>query len=104
VKLKFTAVGGFLGLAFAMGSANAAAPTDPQIAAIVVTANQVDIDAGKLALTKAQSPDVKKFAQLMITDRSPIFLIKRTAFSSARRPVDYERLYYRGDHIALSRA
>jgi GntR family transcriptional regulator len=30
---------------------------------------------------------------------SPIFLIERTTFSSAHRPVDYERLYYRGDHI-----
>lgn len=30
---------------------------------------------------------------------SPIFLIERTTFSSNRRPVDYERLYYRGDHI-----
>ena len=30
--------------------AQGAGPTDPQIAAIVVTANQVDIDAGKLAL------------------------------------------------------
>ncbi len=43
-------------------------PTDPQIAAIVVTANQVDIDAGTLARTKAKSADVKTFAQLMITD------------------------------------
>ncbi len=30
---------------------------------------------------------------------SAIFLIERTTFSSAHRPVDYERLYYRGDHI-----
>jgi GntR family transcriptional regulator len=30
---------------------------------------------------------------------SPIFLIERTTFSRDRRPVDYERLYYRGDHI-----
>ena len=30
---------------------------------------------------------------------SPIFLIERTSFSSGRLPVDYERLYYRGDHI-----
>jgi GntR family transcriptional regulator len=30
---------------------------------------------------------------------SPIFLIERTSFSAHRRPVDYERLYYRGDHI-----
>jgi GntR family transcriptional regulator len=30
---------------------------------------------------------------------SPIFLIERTTFSANHRPVDYERLYYRGDHI-----
>jgi putative membrane protein len=47
-------------------------PTDPQIAAIVVTANQVDIDAGKLAMSKAQSADVKAFAQLMITDHTAV--------------------------------
>jgi GntR family transcriptional regulator len=29
----------------------------------------------------------------------PIFLIERTSYSANRRPVDYERLYYRGDHI-----
>ena len=47
-------------------------PTDPQIAAIVVTANQVDIDAGMLAKSKAASPDVKSFAQLMITDHTGV--------------------------------
>ncbi len=36
---------------------------------------------------------------LGIDSGSPIFLIERTTFSSHRRPVDYERLYYRGDHI-----
>jgi GntR family transcriptional regulator len=30
---------------------------------------------------------------------SPIFLIERTSFSTGHQPVDYERLYYRGDHI-----
>lgn len=30
---------------------------------------------------------------------SPIFLIERTTYSDRHRPVDYERLYYRGDHI-----
>jgi putative membrane protein len=47
-------------------------PTDPQIAAIVVTANQVDIDAGKLAEAKAQSPEVKSFAQSMVTDHTAV--------------------------------
>jgi GntR family transcriptional regulator len=36
---------------------------------------------------------------LGINPGSPIFLIERTTFSDNRRPVDYERLYYRGDHI-----
>jgi putative membrane protein len=57
-----------LGAAWAQG----AAPSDPQIAAIVVTANQVDIDAGKLAKEKSQTKDVREFAQLMITDHSGV--------------------------------
>ena len=47
-------------------------PNDAQIAAIVVTANQVDIDAGKMAKSKAQSKDVAAFAQRMITDHSGV--------------------------------
>jgi putative membrane protein len=50
----------------------AAAPTDPQIAAIVVTANQVDIDAGKLAGARSHNKDVKSFAHLMVTDHSSV--------------------------------
>jgi putative membrane protein len=72
MKLNYAALAGFLALFFGLGSAQAAGPTDPQIAAIVVTANQVDIDAGKLALSKAKSPEVKTFAQLMITDHSGV--------------------------------
>jgi len=30
---------------------------------------------------------------------SPIFLIERTSFTVGRAPVDYEKLYYRGDQI-----
>ena len=47
-------------------------PTDPQIAAIVVTANQVDIDAGKLAKSKSGNKEVKEFAQRMITDHTGV--------------------------------
>ena len=49
-----------------------AGPTDPQIAAIVVTANQVDIDAGKLARSKAENQEVKAFAGQMVTDHSGV--------------------------------
>ena len=46
--------------------------TDGQIAAIVVTANQVDVDAGRLAASKATNPEVKKFAQTMVTDHTGV--------------------------------
>ena len=48
------------------------APTDPQIAAIVVTGNQVDIDAGKLAEAKAHSAQVREFAKLMVKDHTAV--------------------------------
>ena len=47
-------------------------PTDPQIAAIVVTANQVDIDAGKVAEQKAHSAEVRAFAKRMVTDHTGV--------------------------------
>lgn len=47
-------------------------PTDPQIAHIVVTANQIDIDAGKLAKSRSKNKEVKDFAQRMITDHAAV--------------------------------
>ena len=45
---------------------------DAQIAKIVVTANQVDVDAGRLAASKATNPEVKKLAQTMVTDHTGV--------------------------------
>jgi putative membrane protein len=59
------------GVAFAQG-APAAGPTDAQIAHIVVTANQVDIDAGKVAETKGRRQDVRAFGKQMVTDHSGV--------------------------------
>ena len=59
-------------LAYAVASASPQPINDAQIASIVVTANQVDIDAGKLASTMATNPEVKKFAQLMVTDHTGV--------------------------------
>ena len=53
-------------------AAAAAAPTDPQIAMIAVTADNVDIDAGKLASQKATNPKVKEFAELMVRDHTSV--------------------------------
>ena len=47
-------------------------PNDAQIASIVVTANQVDIDAGKLAASKTSNADVKTFAEQMVTDHTGV--------------------------------
>ena len=54
------------------GIASAQNVNDAQIASIVVTANQVDIAAGKLASSKAANPEVKKFGQLMVTDHTGV--------------------------------
>jgi putative membrane protein len=61
-----------LALWISEASAQPAGPTDAQIAAIVVTANQVDIDAGKLATSRAHAEEVKAFAQQMITDHTGV--------------------------------
>jgi putative membrane protein len=53
-------------------TAGAQAVNDAQIASIVVTANQVDIDAGKLAAERASRPEVKKFGELMVTDHTGV--------------------------------
>jgi putative membrane protein len=56
----------------ASGAAFAQAPNDAQIAHIVVTANQVDIDAGKLAEKRAKSAEVKAFGKQMVTDHGAV--------------------------------
>ena len=66
----FTSV--ILMLAAGFAFAQEGAPNDAQIAQIVVTANQVDIDAGKLAQTKASNTEVKQFAETMIKDHGAV--------------------------------
>lgn len=56
----------------AQTGSTAAAPTDPQIAMIAVTADSVDIDAGKLAAEKSSNPKVKEFAQMMVRDHTSV--------------------------------
>ena len=54
----------------AMAFAQDKGPTDPQIAGIVVTANQIDVDAGKIAKSRSKNKEVQAFAQQMITDHT----------------------------------
>ena len=72
MKTALLSISALLAASLAARPAAAQGPTDPQIAAIVVAANQVDIDAGRLAGTRAANADVKAFAKQMITDHSAV--------------------------------
>ena len=67
-RVRALAIGAALLAAGATASTAQPKINDAQIAAIAVAANQVDVDAGKLALSKGKSGDVKQFAQTMVTD------------------------------------
>lgn len=45
---------------------------DAEIASAAVTANQVDVNYGKIALKRSKNADIKKFAQTMIDDHSGV--------------------------------
>jgi GntR family transcriptional regulator len=47
----------------------------------------------------AVAADSDVAAALKVKQRSPIFRIERTSYSTGSRPVDYERLHYRGDVV-----
>jgi len=47
----------------------------------------------------AVAAEAEVAAALKIKQRSPVFRIERTSYSAGGRPVDYERLHYRGDLV-----
>jgi putative membrane protein len=69
---RIPALAAVLASALAFAAHAQQGPTDPQIAHIVVTANQVDIDAGKLAESKSKSKDVRAFGKEMVTDHTAV--------------------------------
>lgn len=75
-KQKFSMITGAVALA-ALALTNPMAraadgPSDPQIVGIVLAADQIDIDYGKIALAKSKSKTVREFAQRMVTDHSAV--------------------------------
>lgn len=46
--------------------------TDPEIASVAVTANQIDVDYGQIALKKSENQEVLGFANAMIKDHTAI--------------------------------
>src|SRR5512142_801669 len=71
IRKMFTAAC-VVALTIALGETklNAQAPSDPQIVQIVQTANKIDIDQAKLALSKSKNSQVKEFANQMISDHT----------------------------------
>jgi GntR family transcriptional regulator len=47
----------------------------------------------------AVAAEAEVAAALKIKQQSPVFRIERTSYSTGNSPVDYERLYYRGDLV-----
>ncbi|MBS1615465.1 MAG: DUF4142 domain-containing protein [Bacteroidetes bacterium] len=46
--------------------------TDPEIASIAVTANQIDVNYGKIALKKSHNADIRTFAETMVRDHEGV--------------------------------
>lgn len=59
-------------LVFTPASAAQQPPSDANIGAIVLAANQIDIDYGKLAMAESKNKEVQAFAQQMVTDHGAV--------------------------------
>jgi putative membrane protein len=70
--IRLSAAVAALGLLSGAALAQAAKPTDPQIAHIAYTAGVIDVAAAKQALTKSSNKDVKAFAEDMVRDHEAV--------------------------------
>jgi putative membrane protein len=61
-----------LALTSVVATAQGAKPNDAQIAHIAYTADQIDINAAKLALQKSKNKEVRDFAENMVRDHTAV--------------------------------
>src|SRR3954447_14184917 len=71
-RIRSCLVASAVAIAFASPVFAQGGPNDAQIAGIVVAANQVDIDAGKVAEAKGTSKQVKDFGKMMVSDHAGV--------------------------------
>lgn len=64
--------------------------TGPAIAGVLSAANQGEIDAGRLASTKATSTAVRDFANMMVTDHTNALSTARDVFSRSHLVPDMQ--------------
>jgi len=72
MAIRFGAISAALLLGCGVALAQGAKPSDPQIAHIAYTAGEIDIKNGELALQRAQSSEVRAFAQDMVRDHKAV--------------------------------
>jgi len=72
MRLRLTAMVAAVCLTGGMILAQAAKPTDPQIAHIAYTAGQLDIEAANQALKVSKNSDVRTFAESMVKDHTAV--------------------------------
>ena len=73
--LRLTAAATLFTTTIIMGSLTAQTMnglSDPQIVGIVLAADQIDIDYGKIALAKSKNKAIRGFAQRMVTDHTAV--------------------------------
>ena len=70
--IRLSAAVAALSLLSGAALAQAAKPTDPQIAHIAYTAGVIDVAAAKQALAKSSNEDVKAFAEDMVRDHEAV--------------------------------
>lgn len=70
--IRLSAAVAALSLLSGAALAQAAKPTDPQIAHIAYTAGVIDVAAAKQALAKSSNKDVKAFAEDMVRDHEAV--------------------------------
>lgn len=71
-KITSSVIASLFAFATTVAFAQQAAPNDAQIAGIVVTANTVDINAGKLAQKMSRNKEVKAFGKQMVSDHASV--------------------------------
>ncbi len=71
-SIKTTLLAGFAVLALTLPAFAQAGLDDLEVAHAAYTADVIDIEYAKLALSKTKNPEIKKFAELMIRDHTAV--------------------------------
>ena len=84
----------FLGACATVDDGNVDVPAgtpyhDPHTVGIVIAANQGEIDQGNAAASRATNPDVRAFAQMMVTDHTTaLAAVRDTSARAGLTPLD----------------